>query len=75
MIAYDVLLSLSQEIKCIWRRKPGVVTILYLFVRYGTIISMAARSFEPIYGTKTVSVSDITLRDCEVAQQFISEVI
>ena len=74
MIAYDVLLSLSQEIKCIWRRKTGVVTILYLFVRYGTIIDMAARIFETIYGFNTVSVSDATLRYCEVAQQFISEV-
>ena len=63
MIAYDTLLSFQQEIKCIWGRKPGVGTILYLFVRYGMIINMSFQIFSGTYIFKTVSVSNITLRD------------
>ena len=62
MIAYDALLSFQQEIKCIWGRKPRVVTILYLFVRYGMIIDMIFRVFSGIYVSETVLVSNITLR-------------
>ena len=63
MIVYDALLSFQQEIKCIWGRKPGTVTILYLFVRYGMIIDIVVLIFGGTYVPKTVSVSNITLRD------------
>ena len=63
MVAYDALLSFKQEIKCIWGRKLGIGTILYLFVRYGTIIDMIFQIFDGTYVYKTVSVSDITPRD------------
>ena len=62
MIAYDAVLSFKQEIKCIWGRKLGTVTILYLFVRYGMIIDMIFRVFSGIYVSETVLVSNITLR-------------
>ena len=66
MVVYDAVLSLSQEIKYIWGRKAGVVTILYLFVRYGMIIDMIFQILNGIYVFKTVSVSNITLRDCNL---------
>ena len=63
MVAYDALLSFQQEIKCIWGRKAGAGTILYLFVRYGTIIDMILAIFNGIYVAKTVSVSNMIPRD------------
>ena len=63
MIAYDAFLSFQQEIKCIWGRKLGIGTILYLFVRYGTIIDIIIEIFDGTYVFKTVSVSTIILRD------------
>ena len=63
VIVYDTVLSFPQEIKCIWGRKPGAGTILYLFVRYGTIIDMILEIFNGIYVPKTVSVSNIIPRD------------
>ena len=62
MIVYDTVLTSPQEIKCIWGRKPGAGTILYLFVRYGMIIDMIFRVFSGIYVSETVLVSNITLR-------------
>ena len=63
VVAYDTVLSFQQEIKCIWGRKLGAGTILYLFIRYGMIISMIFKIFTGIYVFKTVSVSNITPRD------------
>ena len=63
MIVYDTVLTSPQEIKCIWGRKPGAGTILYLFVRYGTIIDMIVNVFTGTYVPKTVSVSTITPGD------------
>ena len=60
VIVYDTVLSFPQEIKCIWGRKPGAGTILYLFIRYGTIIDMTFKIFTWAYVPKTVSVSTIT---------------
>ena len=62
MIVYDALLSFQQEIKCIWGKKLGIGTILYLCVRYGMIIDMIVRVFSGIYVFKTVLVSNIALR-------------
>ena len=63
VVVHDTVLSFSQEIKFIWGRKAGVVTILYLFVRYGMIIDMAFQIFVNIFAFKTVAVSNVTLRD------------
>ena len=60
VIAYDTVLSFPQEIKCIWGRKLEIGTILYLFVRYGTIMDMILNVFTGTYVPKTVSVSTIT---------------
>ena len=65
MIAYDAVLSFSQEVKCIWKRKAGVVTILYLFVRYGTIVDIVFQIIGVFYSAKTLLVSNATLRYCE----------
>ena len=35
---YDLILSFSAEQRCIWKRKVGTGTILYLSIRYGTIL-------------------------------------
>ena len=75
MVAYDTLLSFQQEIsKCIWRRKPGTVTILYLFIRYGMIIDMILDLFAGTYVFETVSVSTITPRVLDNPHPLISEV-
>lgn len=37
LLIYDVMLSLSREIKCIWHYKVSTVTVLYIVVRYGTL--------------------------------------
>ena len=65
VIAYDAVLSFQQEIKCIWGRKPGAGTILYLFIRYGTIIAIVDQIVDRSYVFKTVLVSNITPRDCK----------
>ncbi|KAI0074689.1 hypothetical protein K474DRAFT_1601089, partial [Panus rudis PR-1116 ss-1] len=38
---YDTLLTFSQEVKCIWRRKWSAVTFLYAAIRYGTLLEVA----------------------------------
>ncbi|KAK7678287.1 hypothetical protein QCA50_018635 [Cerrena zonata] len=37
LVMYDYLLSLSTEIRCIWKRKFSAATILYFINRYGII--------------------------------------
>ncbi|KAK7676583.1 hypothetical protein QCA50_020459 [Cerrena zonata] len=45
LVAYDTLLSFSQEITYIWKRKKSMITILYLFIRYSIIFNMFIRVF------------------------------
>ena len=35
LAVYDIVLCLPQEVRGIWRRKWGTVTILYPIIRYG----------------------------------------
>lgn len=38
---YDLILSFPMEVKCVWKRKVfGTGTILYILIRYTTIIRM-----------------------------------
>ena len=54
---YDTLLSFPQEIRCIWERKYGIVTVLYLLIRYGTICDMLIRVFDGLYVPTNIPVS------------------
>ncbi|KAI0080538.1 hypothetical protein K474DRAFT_203978 [Panus rudis PR-1116 ss-1] len=38
ILVYDTILTFPQEIKCIWSRKWSVVTLLYVALRYGTLL-------------------------------------
>ena len=48
LAVYDLILSFPAELRGIWKRQFGTGTILYLSVRYGTILSML---FEGINAT------------------------
>ena len=51
------MLSFSQEVKCVWKRKRSTVTVLYIFIRYGTVIDMFLRVFDSFYVFDTIPVS------------------
>ncbi|KAK7693026.1 hypothetical protein QCA50_002591 [Cerrena zonata] len=40
LAVYDTILSFPKEVKCIWQGKFGTGPILYLFIRYGTVLNM-----------------------------------
>ena len=40
LIVYDILLTFSQEVHCIWRWKFSAITILYVAVRYGGFLQV-----------------------------------
>jgi len=44
IIAYDILLTFDREVVCIWKRRFSVVTVLFLFMRYGTLAEKALRA-------------------------------
>ena len=54
---YDFLLSFPREVESIWRRKFGVITILYLVIRYGTLVEMSLNVLEGTYIFKDTTVS------------------
>ncbi|KAI0786301.1 hypothetical protein C8Q75DRAFT_808694 [Abortiporus biennis] len=39
LLYYDLSLTLSSEIRCIWRRKPTGATVLFFVNRYGTLVN------------------------------------
>jgi len=41
-LAYDIILSFSQEVKYIWRSKASPITVLYFIVRYYSLITIIA---------------------------------
>ncbi|KAK7684425.1 hypothetical protein QCA50_012372 [Cerrena zonata] len=49
LVVYDTLLCLPQEFRCVWKRRLGIVTILYLLIRYGIILNMVLRIFSQLY--------------------------
>lgn len=57
LVAYDTLLSFSQEITYIWKRKKSMITILYLFIRYSIIFNMFIRVFHLSNMHITIAVS------------------
>ncbi|KAK7684396.1 hypothetical protein QCA50_012343 [Cerrena zonata] len=54
LVVYDALLSFTQEIRCIWKRKLSVVTVLYLFIRYGTVLDMFLQLLDRDYVPQTI---------------------
>lgn len=40
---YDILLTLSRELDCIWRRKITAVTVIYAVIRYGTLLQVSVQ--------------------------------
>ncbi|KAK7683430.1 hypothetical protein QCA50_013261 [Cerrena zonata] len=40
LVIYDTILSFPNEVRCIWQRRFGTGTVLYLFIRYGTVFYM-----------------------------------
>ena len=52
-----MILALPQEVRCIWRRKFGTVTVLYTLIRYGTLINMVVNTLDAFYVLRDVPVS------------------
>ncbi|KAK7688792.1 hypothetical protein QCA50_008332 [Cerrena zonata] len=40
LASYDIILTFSREVQNVWQRKFGTGTILYLFIRYGTLVNI-----------------------------------
>ena len=38
LVTYDTSLTFSRELKCIWKRKPDLVTMLYLLQRWVLVL-------------------------------------
>lgn len=57
LTVYDTLISFPQEAKCIWKRKIGTVTILYVLIRYGIILDLVMQLVGEFYVPPLVSVS------------------
>ncbi|KAK7683434.1 hypothetical protein QCA50_013265 [Cerrena zonata] len=39
LAVYDTILSFPKEVRCIWQGKFGTGPVLYLLIRYGTVIN------------------------------------
>jgi hypothetical protein len=48
LCVYDYLLALPQEVRCIWRRKLSMASLLYIFARYFGIIAQGARLIQVV---------------------------
>ena len=40
LLVYDISLTLSQEVNCIWNRQFGVVKVIYIVNRYGSLVNL-----------------------------------
>lgn len=40
LAVYDTILTFPREVRCIWQRKLGMGPVLYLLIRYGTVLHM-----------------------------------
>lgn len=56
ILAYDILLTLSQEVNCIWRRKFSAVTILYGVIRYGTLLQLVLQFLAAFWSSAHIIV-------------------
>ncbi|KAK7688705.1 hypothetical protein QCA50_008243 [Cerrena zonata] len=54
LAVYDTILSFPKEVRCIWQRGYGIGPILYLFIRYCTILDMILQLLEGIPPNTTV---------------------
>ncbi|KAK7688689.1 hypothetical protein QCA50_008227 [Cerrena zonata] len=55
LATYDTILTFSKEIKGIWQRKFGTGTILYLLIRYATLVDLLFQILAAFNVVKTVN--------------------
>ena len=58
---YDTIISSPYELLHIWKRKYSTTTLLYLFIRYGTILNIFFLAFYVFYPFTSVLVSGFGL--------------
>lgn len=58
LVLYEYVLTLSQEIKCIWKGRPTSVTIVYLLNRY-TIVAYSITSILQLVSHSWKSITSI----------------
>ena len=69
LITWDTMTSFSQEMRCIWGRRIGTVTFLYVGIRYVTLIQAFLHVFDQFFVSETIAVSDVfTLYQKPLAQ-------
>ena len=56
-MVYDFISSFPEEIKCIWKRKFGLGTVLYFSIRYGAVLNMLLETAAIAIFPETVLVS------------------
>ncbi|CAL1698255.1 unnamed protein product [Somion occarium] len=61
LAAYDTILTFSQEVCCIWQRKFTGVTLLYVVIRYGTILNIVLQGIGGIWSFESVSHASLEL--------------
>ena len=49
VVTYDIMLTFSREVNCIWRRKWNLVTVVYVVCRYGTFLDLMLRTLGSFY--------------------------
>ena len=47
IIGYELLLCFGQEVKCIWQRKPSLIHVLYIILRYFALINVSVSASTP----------------------------
>ena len=45
LVTYDLILAFPTEVRCIWQRNWGTGMILYISIRYGTVLYMLLVTF------------------------------
>ena len=45
LVTYDLILAFPTEVRCIWQRNLGAGMILYISIRYGTVLYMLLVTF------------------------------
>lgn len=57
IVLYDILLTFSREVSCIWRRQWNLVTVIFVICRYGTLLDLALRVIGGFYVPDSIWVS------------------
>ncbi|CAL1714727.1 unnamed protein product [Somion occarium] len=55
LVAFDIVLTFSREVECIWKRKWNAVTLLYIVNRYGALFDLMVGAIFTLYVAKTVA--------------------